>query len=160
MPNNLDFKSTYFDGIYNPYGSYSSVNHNAVIEELGYDHRFDVNHEIEDEHNQTQIDESSKEYGFNVISQQDFADFDFSQTAANLDSNSPDSSNQSNSEYNSETGSSVFSLYYHNLDETKDLFEVEKIEELQQNSEDVQSDGISKLEELKKQAQKVRTIQF
>ena len=96
----------------------------------------------------------------NVALQQDFADFDFSQTAANLDSNSPDSSNQSNSEYNSETGSSVFSLYYHNLDETKDLFEVEKIEELQQNSEDVQSDGISKLEELKKQAQKVRTIQF
>lgn len=161
MSNNLDFKSAYFDGIYSPYKSFSTVNHDAVIEELGYDHRFDMNRETELSQNDIQIDVSNIENSFNVISQQDSADFNPSQTLLTEEnqttSQALDNSNQPNFEYNSESKNSVFSLYYHKLEEPDDLFEVSN-EQL--TAPNIQESGISKLEELKKKAQKVRTIQF
>ena len=163
MSKNLDFKSAYFDGIYNPYKSYNTVNHDAIIEELGYDHRFEMNREEENEHGETQIDESSLENSFNVISQQDFADFSPAQTESAKNIQDLESDNQPNSEYSFESGNSLFSLYYHNLDDSKNLFGVSEIKALQ--TETQESDNLSPsqaqiLDQLKKKAQKVRTIQF
>ena len=72
MSNSLDFRESFFDGIYNPYRSSSSIKNDTIIEELGYNHDFDANRDILDrftlqEQQQEGIEQSSKENSFNVI---------------------------------------------------------------------------------------------
>jgi hypothetical protein len=162
MSNNLDFKAAYFDGIYSPYKSYHTINHNAVIEEFGYDHRFEMNREEEEQFNETQIDESNLENNFNVISQEDFAELSPFESQPLAEVQELQSATQSNFGYSSETENSVFS-YYQNLDYSSDIYEENLEESTQtsnQDSETLSESEIKTLDQLKQKARKIKSIQF